>query len=229
MLLTVGLFTVIYLATTFILVPSIASFFGRVPLPFFETKSLRPLNRVTCLLNRHYVRPALRETLLSASEEFHKKYPGSVVNYLDANFPFIDQFPLFPHLSHHDGKKIDLAFAYRDTRTGDITHLHPSFTGYGICEEPLANEYNMPENCKRKGFWQYNFLKLITPQNSKKNFAFDAMRTKTLIQELTEHDAVEKIFIEPHLRVRLGLTSAKIRFHGCQAVRHDDHIHVQID
>ena len=29
-------------------------------------------------------------------------------------------------------------------------------------------------------------------------------------------------------KTRLLLTSDKIRFHGCQAVRHDDHIHVQL-
>ncbi len=33
---------------------------------------------------------------------------------------------------------------------------------------------------------------------------------------------------KPHLKTRLKLSSAKIRFHGCQAVRHDDHIHVQL-
>jgi hypothetical protein len=26
----------------------------------------------------------------------------------------------------------------------------------------------------------------------------------------------------------LGLTNNKIRFHGCHAVRHDDHLHVQL-
>ena len=30
------------------------------------------------------------------------------IHYLDANFPFINKFPLLPHLSHNDGKKIDI-------------------------------------------------------------------------------------------------------------------------
>ena len=32
----------------------------------------------------------------------------------------------------------------------------------------------------------------------------------------------------PHLKARLGLNSNKVRFHGCHAVRHDDHFHVQL-
>jgi len=41
-------------------------------------------------------------------------------------------------------------------------------------------------------------------------------------------DATGKIFIEPHLVKRLKLASNKIRFQGCRAVRHDDHLHVQL-
>ena len=37
-----------------------------------------------------------------------------------------------------------------------------------------------------------------------------------------------KVFIEPHLKDRMKLTNSKIRFHGCGAVRHDDHIHIQL-
>ncbi|MFT5619364.1 MAG: hypothetical protein ACI85I_002607, partial [Arenicella sp.] len=51
------------------------------------------------------------------------------------------------------------------------------------------------------------------------------------VNELFTSDctAYGKVFIEPHLKTRLGLENySKIRFHGCQAVRHDDHIHVQL-
>jgi hypothetical protein len=219
---------VFYFISIVLLVPPIASLFGRVPLPVFKMNGLQPLNRITCLLNRHYVKPQLRETILIASAQIEKKHPGSVVNYLDANFPFIDKFPLFPHLSHNDGKKLDLAFMYRDAKTGKITSSHPSFIGYGVCEEPLANEYNMPEQCKQKRFRQYSFLKAVVPQNQKLQYTFDAVRTGGLVRALADFNTIGKIFIEPHLHERLKLTSAKIRFHGCQAVRHDDHIHVQL-
>ena len=39
---------------------------------------------------------------------------------------------------------------------------------------------------------------------------------------------IGKDFIEPHLAKRLGATTSKIRFQGCKAARHDDHIHVQL-
>lgn len=37
-----------------------------------------------------------------------------------------------------------------------------------------------------------------------------------------------KILIEPHIPARLGVSSRAIRFQGCRAARHDDHIHNQI-
>jgi energy-coupling factor transporter transmembrane protein EcfT len=224
----VVLFILLYFVIIAFFVPPLASFFGRVPLPVFRTNGLQPLNLITCVLNRHYVKPQLRETILQASFKIAKKHPGSMVNYLDANFPFIDKFPLLPHLSHNDGRKLDLAFMYRDTESGEITSAHPSFIGYGICEEPYAGELNMPEVCERKGFEQYSFLKLVVPQNEKKHYIFDDVRTRALVQTLTDFNTIGKIFIEPHLRQRLKLTSAKIRYHGCQAVRHDDHIHIQL-
>ncbi len=40
--------------------------------------------------------------------------------------------------------------------------------------------------------------------------------------------AINKIFIEPHLKIRLGLSTEKIKIHGCQTVSHDEPIHLQI-
>ena len=156
------------------------------------------------------------------------RYPGAKINYLDAGFPFINKFPLFPHLSHHDGKKVDISFQYNDRETNQITNEVPSFIGYGICEEPQKGEQDMPAFCAEKGFAQYNILRAAVPQSNKKNFVFDSGRNKDLVLSFASQQGVAKIFIEPHLKTRLGLTSNKIRFHGCQAVRHDDHIHVQL-
>lgn len=104
----------------------------------------------------------------------------------------------------------------------------PSFIGYGVCEEPEEGELNQPDVCAKKGFWQYSLLRDIVPQGGKDKFRFDNRRTRAMIDEFASYADVGKIFIEPHLRARLGLTSSKVRFHGCQAVRHDDHIHVQL-
>jgi len=221
-------FLVLYFFTTFIIVPLVAKPFGRVQLPLTETNHLKPLTFLTCLLNRNYVRPEMKEAAFDVAQKMNVQFPGTTVNYLDANFPFINKFPLFPHLSHNDGKKLDLAFCYMDNRTNLPTNYCPSAIGYGICEEPLTTEKNTADFCAENGYWQYSFMKKIIPQGNKINFSFDAFKTKELVNLFAEQQAIGKIFIEPHLKTRLGLTSDKIRFHGCQAVRHDDHIHVQL-
>jgi hypothetical protein len=221
-------FVTLYLIFVFTIVPITAKQFGRVQLPMFENRHLQPANIWTCILNRNYVRPELREITYKVAESMYNKYPGTTINYLDANFPFIDKFPLFPHLSHNDGKKLDLSFQYNDSQTGQMTSDIPAFIGYGVCEEPKNGEENKPDDCDKKGYWQYNLLRDIVPQGDKDKFTFDNMRTKDLVNSFASHQGLGKIFIEPHLKFRLGLTSSKIRFHGCQAVRHDDHIHVQL-
>lgn len=221
-------FVALYLICTFTLVPLIAKQFGRVPLPVFETHHLKPGNVWTCLLNRNYVRPALRDAAFTAAEKLNEQYPGSTVNYLDANFPFMNGFALLPHLSHSDGKKLDLSFQYNDATTALPTDEIPSFIGYGICEEPKPGEVNKPKQCADKGFGQYNLLRDLVPQGNKSRFLFDGERTRALVNAFADQPAIGKIFIEPHLKTRLAIKSAKVRFHGCQAVRHDDHIHIQL-
>jgi hypothetical protein len=135
-------FLTLYCLTTFLIVPVIAKQLGRVPLPLTETKYLQPLNIWTCFLNRNYVRPELMQTAFEVAKQMNVKFPGTTVNYLDANFPFINKFPLIPHLSHNDGKKLDLSFCYRNTKTNEPTNECPSFIGYGICEEPRPDEKN---------------------------------------------------------------------------------------
>lgn len=222
------LFVALYLIATFIVVPPIAALFGRVPLPMLSASHLKPLNKITCLLNRNYVKPELKKAVVNASIKLNKKYPGTDVSYLDACFPFINKFPLIPHLSHNDGRKLDLAFFYVDRHSGKESNESPSFIGYGICEEPRIGEVNTAEFCKDKGYLQYSFLKYIIPQGTKEEFRFDAERTRFLVELLAKEEEVNKIFIEPHIKQRLNLQSEKIRFHGCQAVRHDDHIHFQV-
>jgi hypothetical protein len=223
-----GSFLLLYLLSTFLIVPVLARPFGRVALPITESGHLQPLNIITCLLNRHYVRPELKEATLAVAKQMNARYPGTVINYLDANFPFINKFPLIPHLSHNDGKKLDLAFLYIDQKSGSPSDEAPSIIGYGVNEEPAANEINMPGQCALNGSWQYSFMSKIIPQGKKADFVFDAIRTKAVVNLFVSEKEVGKIFIEPHLKTRLKLTSDKIRFHGCQAVRHDDHIHVQL-
>jgi hypothetical protein len=221
-------FLSIYSFFTFLIFPKIAKPFGRVPLPISEKSQLKPLNILTCFLNRNYVRPELRAATFEVAKQMNKKYPGITINYLDGNFPFLDKFPLIPHLSHNDGRKLDLSFCYIYSDTNLPSKTSPSFIGYGICEGPLPNEVNTAQFCTNKGYWQYSYLQTIIPQGNKSKFIFDAERTADLVKLFVNQANIGKIFIEPHLKTRLNLESNKIRFHGCQAVRHDDHIHVQL-
>jgi hypothetical protein len=218
----------LYLLTTFLIVPILARPFGRVQLPLKLTNNLQPSTFLTCLLNRNYVSKGLSESVFNIAKEMNKKYPGTVVNYLDGNFPFVDGFPLIPHLSHSDGKKIDVSFCYRDKKSLLETNEVPSIIGYGICEGPTETERNTSAYCKKEGHWQYSLLQTIVPQSRKKKFLFDQEKTKFLLELFVADARIGKIFVEPHLKSRLKLGSDKIRFHGCKAVRHDDHIHAQL-
>ncbi|MBX2841437.1 MAG: hypothetical protein KTR26_06670 [Flammeovirgaceae bacterium] len=213
---------------TFYIIPILAEKNGRVPLPISAEK-LKPLTIWTCLLNRHYVKPEMKTMLEEVSERMKNKYPETGITYLDANFPFFNGFPLLPHLSHEDGKKLDLSFYYLDEETGEqLHHKAPSPVGYGGFELPQKGEQNMTDICEQKGYWQYGILGHIIPDWAISSMKFDEKRTKKLIIELSRRIEIKKIFIEPNLQKRMGLKRGKIRFHGCHAVRHDDHIHIEM-
>jgi len=224
-------FCLIYLLCTFLIIPEIAPKYGRVALPTFsdETTAIVPLNLITCLANRHYITPTLNNELVVIGREFQNKYPNSQVNYLDANFPFFDNFPLLPHISHNDGEKIDLAFYYQDKQSKKpLYNDSPSPIGYGVFEYPKKGEQNMPKVCENRGNWQYSFMEKIIPQKKKSSMVLDEKRTRELIRLCAERRLIRKIFLEPHLKTRMRLNYQKIRFHGCHSVRHDDHIHIEL-
>lgn len=178
------------------------------------------------LANRNYVKPEINRIIHEVSIDLNKKFPGVKLVYLDANFPFFDGFPLLPHLSHNDGKKLDLSLLYE--REGKVTTDKPSRSGYGIYEPPLPSEENQAEKCANAGYLQYDFPKYLSLGKINRDLEFSEKGTRYLLQQLVNQPKISKIFIEPHLKTRLGATSPKIRYHGCRAVRHDDHIHFQI-
>ena len=216
------LFPIIYLVTNILIIPPIATYFGRVRLPVFS-EQIQPRNILYPLLFRNYVTPKLKITLLNAAEKLAKN--GDQLIYLDANFPFYNGFPLVPHLSHSDGKKVDISLMY-STKEGKPTQQKPSVSGYGVFVKPDKNITST--NCLKKGYWQYDTARYAT-FGTIHTLLFDEKRTKTLLKILLKHSSTQKIFIEPYLKTTLGLQNYdKIRFHGCRAVRHDDHIHLQI-
>jgi len=208
------------------IIPQLSKLNNRIPLPVFKSGKLKPHSYLTPLLNRHYVKPDLRSSLNKIANNIHSKNQKLKISYLDANFPFIDGFPLLPHLSHNDGRKIDLAFYYSED--GKVGNLKPSNSGYGKFVEPTKNESNQTEICKSKGYWQYDYTKFMT-LGSRNDLEFDLGNTKNLINFIVSQPNTQVLLIEPHLKQRMNLNNIKIRFHGCHAVRHDDHIHFQID
>jgi hypothetical protein len=220
-------FPVVYLMFTLAIIPLLAPLGGRVALPCFGDR-LSPLTIGTCICNRHYVTPQLKAVVEDAAKEMSVKYNGSKLYYLDANFPFINGFPLLPHLSHNDGKKLDLAFFYKDAATNAPTDGTPSPIGYGVYAGPVGDEIITAKQCAGDN-WYYGIMEHIVPQDKADKMVLDEKRTKALMVIFGKDNRVEKMFIEPHLKERLGLMGyAKIRFQGCHSVRHDDHVHIQL-
>ncbi|WP_224478957.1 hypothetical protein [Winogradskyella vincentii] len=213
-------FPILYLAFNLFVIPITAPLFGRTKLPV-TSNTLKPHNLIYPLLFRNYVSKELNSLLLQSSIDL--AHLGIRVTYLDANFPFIDGFPLLPHISHDDGNKIDIAFMYLEN--GKKTNKKPSTSGYGAYTSDSNPTLNY---CKSIGFWQYDITKYLT-FGSNKELTLDKENTKTLIQGLLYRAKNSKIFIEPYLKKELKLQDYnEIRFHGCQSVRHDDHIHFEI-
>ncbi len=222
-------FLAVYTAGLFLIVPPLARWSGRVALPMVSDGGLAPLNSATCLLFRNYVRPSLAEATRAVAEKLNAEYPNTTLSYLDASFPFFDGFPLLPHKSHDDGEKIDLAFFYRGADDAKVLDRSaPSAIGYGVYESPKPGEQDMASACAEKGYWQYGILERLVPQGEKGSMVLEEARTAAMVELFAANDAIGKIFIEPHLKDRMGLNHPKVRFHGCGAVRHDDHVHVEL-
>lgn len=223
-------FTLFYFLATLFIVPPLARISGRIPLPVSENPHLRPENIWFCLLNRHYVRPGLRRALEEVATQMQTRFPGTVIWYMDANFPFFDGYPLEPHFSHRDGKKVDLSIYWNDARTAKSVKGNPSPFGYGVFAGPLPGERDYAAECERKGYWYIGLDgDLAAPFYKAENYVFDADQTAELLRLLAGHPAVARVLIQPHLKTRLGLSGFdKLRFQGCKAARHDDHAHVEL-
>jgi hypothetical protein len=91
---------------------------GRVAISCASDSPLEVQSWFYCITNRTYVQPELADVLEDAAAAVEAAYPGTETLMLDGSLPFVDGFPLLPHLSHDDGRKADLAFYYRDGKGG---------------------------------------------------------------------------------------------------------------
>ncbi|ANM04783.1 DD-peptidase zinc-binding domain-containing protein [Rhizobium phaseoli] len=206
--------------------------FGRVPLSCLSSAEDRLMLRsaIYCALNRNYVTPKLRDLAEALAAHMDAQFPGTVTVALDANFPFVNGFPLLPHLSHTDGKKLDFAYYYKDAGGAFLNGATRSPIGYFAFEEPGPGD-ELP--CAGRHDWlttRWNFdaLQPLFPA-----YRIEEQRTAAAVAWLTTEGVarfgLQKIFIEPHLKNALGITDAHVRFQGCRAARHDDHLHIQVE
>jgi hypothetical protein len=215
--------TVAYCAVTLLLVPLLAAAFGRVPMPMFATPEapVAPRSVLYCFLNRHYVKPQVKELVIATARQMAEKYPGSHIHYLDGGFPYGPKFPMLPHLSHADGRKIDLSFCYNK---GDKYTVSPSPIGYWIYESPERGE-PAPYQGKPSLFrWDMPLL-----QGVNRDRELDEARTRDLLRTLLRQPGTDKILLEIHLQQRLNISHPRLRFQQRQAARHDDHLHLQVN
>lgn len=187
------------------------------------------LNPVYCLLGRNYVRAEVKAMLDAMARDLNMQYPGVTAAYLDTGFPLLDGFPLPPHLSHDDGRRIDLAYFYSDGAGTYAPLTAPSPLGYWGFETPPAGA---PALCTDKVRWlTFRWDMGWFQAFVREDLVLDEERTAAMLRWLTEKGpghGVTKILLEPHMAKRLGIASPLIRFQGCRAARHDDHIHVEV-
>ena len=189
-------FLVVYLIFTIMITPLLAPLFGREKVK--NTDIIKPTNYMTVLLNRNYVKPNLNKLLENAEKEL--KNSGIKIHYLDANFPFINKFPLLPHLSHNDGKKIDISLIYEEISTGKISPRKKSLSGYGVFESPKPNEYNQVEKCLNNGYFQYDYPKYLTFGEINADLTFSEKGTKKVISSFLKSKSLGKLFFGRQLK-----------------------------
>lgn len=198
---------------------------GREALPCLPRGDLSA-SAFSCAFHRHYASPDLVAIASALARDIDQRFPGTSTRALDGSFPFFDGFPLPPHLSHDDGEKLDLAFYYE--RNGEYRRgALGSPLGYWKFEWPRRGE---PQPCGEDAAglrWDMAWFAPFT----RGGLALEEERTRFALNWLAREGAqrgVRKVFVEPHLAQRLGVRGAVIRFQGCRAARHDDHIHIQL-
>lgn len=222
-------FVVVYGAAAIFVVPPIAAFAGRVPLPC-GVEPGRPFaaaSSIYCVFNRNYVDARLVPLLTEMSRNIDHAFPGTTTLFLDANFPFLDGFPLLPHLSHGDGRKLDIAYYYAAPDGTYLPGATRSGLGYFAFEQPGPGDVlSCPE-----GRWLTLRWNLTALQGLYSKRPMETARTRAALLWLATDGpkfGVERVFIEPYLAARIGVSSPVFGFQGCRAARHDDHIHIQI-
>ena len=223
------LFVALYAAATLV-TQQLAPLAGRVALSCFPGKdaSLIVRSPFFCVLNRNYVTEELAQAAQAYADHMAQAFPGTKTLALDANFPFFTGFPLIPHLSHDDGRKLDLALYYQDPEGKSRNGETRSPIGYFAFQEPGVNA---PQPCEGRPRWLTLRWDMRWLQDAFPDWQIEPQRMHEALLWLSnegQNHGIGKIFIEPHIPAGLGISNDVIRFQGCRAARHDDHIHIQL-
>ncbi|WP_316014821.1 hypothetical protein [Roseobacter sp. HKCCA0434] len=177
---------------------AVAPAFGRVALPCLRGE-VRAYHPLYCAANRSYASFELAAQLAAA---------GVPLRTLDAGFPL--PMPMLPHLSHGGGRAVDIALPLE---RGALPW------GYWAFVQPGADD---PQPCTgQDGPLRWDMAALQPPE-----VVLDAASFARQVRALLDQDLT--ILIEPHLEADLPFESDALRFQGCSAARHDDHIHVRL-
>jgi hypothetical protein len=215
----VGLYTLAWFP-----VQTLAALGGRVALPCAETGKLRAASALYCIAHRHYVSREMRALAGDLAQAVDARYPGTITQTLDANFPFFDGFPLAPHLSHDDGDKLDVAFYYADHEGAYENGGLRSPIGYWAFEEPGDNERQPCRGRFSLLRWDQGWFQVFT----RDDLVMDRRRMSAALVWLQRDGRARRAFMEPYLTDRLRLDANFVRFQGCNAARHDDHFHIEL-
>lgn len=167
---------------------------------------------------RDFVTPKMRAVAQDLARHMADSYPGTITVALDGGHP-LTGLPLVPHLSHDDGEKLDLGLYWQAADGTYRPAAQKSPLGYwGYAEGPTE--------CPRRWAdlrWDFLWAQPLMP-----DLRIDPERTRAALLWLAADPRVSKILIEPHIPAAVGISHPKIRFQGCRAARHDDHIHIQL-
>ncbi|MBL8558537.1 MAG: hypothetical protein JNM47_07445 [Hyphomonadaceae bacterium] len=196
-----------------------ASAAGLVRLPCRAEVNLKAAHSNYCTLDRNWVTPDAQAVMRDAAAQVAAAHPGAVVHYMEASWPSA-QRPMPPHLSHGDGRQIDVALFYETSKAAPLPRP-PTPSGYYAFEPMRDGDFDPCVGVKRPG------NNRSPPAD--RNWRLDEERTRTLIAALLADNRVRRLLLEPHLKARLGFANeARIRFPGCNTLRHDGHVHVDV-
>lgn len=212
-----------YVLCSWLIIPTLASFANRTPLPCFSKDGIpfQSQTKITCLLHRNYVEKDVYVKMMNVAKQMDRHYNRVDIRYLSAGLPF-GIIPVFPNLIQNKGRAISMSFLWTDS-SRRMTKTAPSPVGYGSHSiSDFSRTCSADEFLKIAGIsiplrYQWLFL------NWNSSIILDEKRSNTLLHYLGRHKDVAAIFLEPELHRVLGKDVSSLYPNPCSWMLHDDH------